>query len=177
MDFLAPGNIWLYIFIFVGKNLEVAFMTMRVVLISRGERMKGSIVGFFEVILWIAVTGTVLTGFTEDIIRVVLFALAFATGNYFGSWLEAKLAFGLSSIQVIAPQTRDAEFLVEALRDQGFAVTVLTGEGKDRTRMIMMLHLKRKRIPLAISIIKKNLSSAMVTVNDTKIIRGGYVRK
>ena len=152
-------------------------MTMRVVLISRGERLKGSFVAFFEVLLWIAVTGTVLTGFTEDILRVVLFALAFATGNYLGSWLESTLAFGVSSIQIITPKTNDAEFLADALRDQGFAVTVLEGEGKDRKRMIMMLHLKRKRIPLALSIIKRNLSSAMVTVNDTKIIRGGYIRK
>ena len=104
MDFLTQPSIWVYLFIFFGKIVEVAVSTVRLVLINRGERIKGSITGFFEVTLWLIVTGTVLAGFQNDIWRCLVFALAFSLGNYVGSWIESKLAFGLCYKQVIVPK-------------------------------------------------------------------------
>lgn len=177
MEFLQHPSIWLYLFIFFGKILEVAVSTVRLVLINRGERLKGSITGFFEVSLWIVVTGTVLVGFQEDLLRCVIFAIAFAIGNYVGSWLEGKLAFGLSSIQVIVNKDEHADTLVQELRDNGFGVTIMEGEGKAGTREILLLHLKRKRIPAAMALIKARLDNALVTVNDVRVINGGFIKK
>ncbi len=177
MEFLQQPSIWLYLFIFFGKILEVAVSTVRLVLINRGERLKGSITGFFEVSLWIMVTGTVLVGFQEDLLRCVIFAIAFAIGNYVGSWLESKLAFGLSSIQVIINKDEAADSIVQELRDNGFGVTIIEGEGKTGTREILLLHLKRKRIPAAMALIKARLDNAVITVNDVRVINGGFIKK
>ena len=144
MDFLSQPSIWVYLFIFFGKVIEVSVSTVRIVLINRGERMKGSIIAFFEVSLWLLITGTVLVGFKEDIIRCFVFALAFAIGNYIGSWLEGRLAFGLCSIQVIVSKDDVAQDLAKDLRSNDFAVTVLEGEGKSGKRELLVLHLKRK---------------------------------
>ena len=177
MDFFTSDSAWVYLAIFIGKNIEVTFATVRIVLINRGERIKGSIVAFFEVLLWLLVTGSVLVGL-DDWLRILVFALAFASGNYLGSWLEAKLAFGLCSIQVIAPQSDASKALVQVLRDNQFAVTVVAGEGKTRKRSVMLLHLKRKRIPEAVDIIKSSgIDNLMITINDTKVIRGGFIKK
>ncbi len=177
MDFFSSDSPWVYLAIFVGKNIEVTFATLRIVLINRGERLKGSFVAFFEVLLWLLVTGSVLVGL-DDWKRILVFALAFATGNYLGSWLEAKLAFGLCSIQVIAPKNEASAALVETLRDQDFAVTVVDGEGKLNKRSVMLLHLKRRRIQEAVGLIKaSNINNLMITINDTKVIRGGYIKK
>jgi len=70
-EFLKAPSVWLYLFVFFGKILEVAVSTVRIVLINRGERLKGSITGFFEVSLWLIVTGTVLAGFQEDLLRCI----------------------------------------------------------------------------------------------------------
>lgn len=177
MEFLKTPSIWLYLFIFFGKIIEVSVSTVRIVLINRGERLKGAIAGFFEISLWIVVTGTVLVGFQEDLIRCVIFAIAFAIGNYVGSWLESKLAFGLSSIQVIISKDDSADSLVQELRDNGFGVTVTEGEGKAGKREILLLHLKRKRIPAAISLIKAKLKDAVITVNDVRVVNGGFIKK
>ena len=80
MDFLMENNIWVYLFIFFGKILEVSVSTVRLVLINRGERTKGSILAFFDILLWVLITGTVLAGFQNDWIRLVIFAAAFAIG-------------------------------------------------------------------------------------------------
>lgn len=176
MEFLE-GSIWIYLFIFLGKILEVTVATVRGVLINRGEREKGAMIAFFEILLWLFITGTVLAGFQEDIYRVIVFAIAFAVGNYLGSWLEEKLAFGLSSVQVIVPEGDVSDELVKTLRSNDYAVTILKGSGKDGVRDLMVLHLMRKRIPTAVNIIKSTLNNAVIIVNDVKIAHGGYIKK
>ena len=133
-----------------------------------------------EVSLWLLITGTVLVGFQEDIWRSVVFVVACAIGSYVGSLMEGKLAFGLCSIQVIVAQDNMAHEnaamnLAENLRDHNYAVTVMEGHGKKGKRDILVLHLKRKRIHKAISIIKSKLTDAVITVNDVKLIDGGYI--
>jgi uncharacterized protein YebE (UPF0316 family) len=177
MDFLRQPSVWVYLFVFFGKIIEVSVATVRIVLINRGERLKASIIAFFEVSLWIIVTGTVLVGFQEDILRSLVFALAFAIGNYAGSWIEGKLAFGLCSIQVIVSKDESSDKLVAELRDNGFGVTIVEGEGKAGKRELLLLHMKRKRIPAAISLVKQRLNNAVITVNDIRVISGGFIRK
>jgi uncharacterized protein YebE (UPF0316 family) len=176
-NILAHPSVWVYLFVFFGKIMEVTVSTIRIVLINRGERLMGSITAFFEISLWLIVTGTVLVGFQQDILRCVVFALAFSCGNWLGSWLEGKLAFGLSSLQVIVPTDNDTDNLVEELRNHDFAVTVMEGDGKDGRREVLVLHLKRKRIPVALSIIKSKLKQAVITVNDVRVVNGGYIKK
>lgn len=175
--FLENHIIVLYCFIFFGKILEVAVSTVRIVLINRGEKVKGSILAFFDILLWVLITGTVLAGFQNDWLRLIIFAIAFSLGNFVGSWIEDKLAFGLSSIQVIVPECAEAQLIADKLRENNFAVTIVQGQGKDGCRELMILHLKRKRIPNAVHIIKEELQNAVIVVNDVKNIHGGFIRK
>jgi uncharacterized protein YebE (UPF0316 family) len=174
MDFLQNMGIGIYFLIFFGKILEVTVSTVRMVLINRGERVKGTILAFFDILLWLVITGTVLQGFQEDPLRMLVFALAFSVGNYMGSWLEDKLAFGLSSIQVIVPESEESKKLASTLRDGGFGVTVVKGTGRSGERDVLMLFLKRKQIAQAKTIIDENYEGAVIVVNDSRAIRGGY---
>lgn len=175
MDFLQTSSIWVYLIIFVGKILEVTVATIRVVLITKGQRITGSFIALFEVTIWLFVTGTVLAGFQDDLIRCVVFVIAFSIGNYLGSWLEDRIAFGLASIQVIIPETESDRGLAELLREKNFAVTSISGKGKDGKRELLIMHVKRKRIPEASEIIKTNLENAVIVINDSKIIYGGFL--
>ncbi len=177
MEFLLGNSIWVYILIFVGKIVEVSIATLRMVLINRGEKLLGSIIAFFDVLLWLLITGTVLAGFGDSILKIVVFALAFAIGNYMGSWLESKLAFGLSSIQLIMNDCEIVNELLTQLRSNSFAVTVIDGQGKDGGRKLLLIHLKRKNIPKAIKIVNDISRDCTITVNDVKTIRGGFIRK
>lgn len=96
--FMSGQNIWVYAFIFFGKILEVSVSTLRIVLINRGIRLVGSLLAVIEIIIWLIVTSTVLNGFQTDPIRIVFYAAAFGMGNFIGSWLDEKLAFGLSLV-------------------------------------------------------------------------------
>lgn len=175
MEFLSSNSIWVYFIIFFGKIVEVTFATLRIVLINRGERTKGSLVAFVEIILWIMITGTVLVGFTKAPLKIVVFALAFSLGNYLGSWLENKIALGLSTIQIITCE--DSKQLLEVLRQNDLAVTVVAAEGKDGMRKVLDIHLKRSRIPATVKLINKNIKDCVITVRDVKVIKGGYIKK
>lgn len=131
IEFINGKSIWVYLFIFFGKILEVTLATIRNVLVNRGERNKGTIISIFEVIIWVIITGTVLNGFTSDIWKVIVFCVAYALGIFLGSYFEDKLALGLSTIQVIAPDAENCQTIAEALRCEGHAVTVIDGEGKN----------------------------------------------
>lgn len=177
MDFLNNSGVLIYFFIFFGKILEVTVSTVRVVLINRGEKKIGSLIALIEILLWLFITGTVLEGFQEDWLRVVVFALAFAIGNYLGSSLESKLAFGYCSIQIIAIEGSDVQVLIEQLRANNFAVTKIKGQGKDGERDVLILHLLRKRIPIATQIVEEHLNNAFMIINDVQKLHGGYIKK
>lgn len=177
MEFFQSSSVWVYLFIFFGKILEVTVNTVRVLMITKGQRLVGALIALFEASIWLAVTGTVLAGFQDDFLKCVVFVAAFAAGNYLGSWFEDKLAFGLASIQVIIPESESDKGLAELLREKNFAVTVLSGKGKDGRRELLILHVKRKRIPEASEIIKTHLQSAVIVINESRIIHGGFLGK
>jgi len=176
-QFAQGSSVWVYLFIFFGKIFEVSFGTLRIVLINRGERTIGSLIAIIEITLWLVVASSVLTGFREDFLKGIAYALAFACGNYIGSWLDELLAFGLSSMQVVLPDMETAQNLEASLRAKGFGITSLDVHGRDNDRAMLLMTMQRKRIPQAMAILEANCQGAVVTVSDIKTQRGGYLER
>ena len=177
MDFLMNLNgPLLYVIIFFAKIIEVSISTIRLVFISKGERVKGAILGFVEIMIWLIVVSSVLNNITEDPIKMLIYAAAFSLGNYLGVTIESKIAIGLSSIQVVVSE-KDGEILADILREQGYGVTIIEGKGKnDSIKNLLFIQLKRKKIPVAVKLIKQNYPEAYITVNDIKSMVGGYIK-
>ena len=175
--FAQGSTIWVYLFIFFGKILEVSFGTLRIVLINRGERTIGSMIAVVEITLWLIVASSVLTGFKEDFLKGIVYALAFACGNYIGSWLDELLAFGLSSMQVVLPDMESAREAEVCLRAKGFGITTLDVHGRDNDRSMLIMTMQRKRLPEAIATLEEHCNGAVVTVSDIKTQRGGYLER
>lgn len=152
-------------------------MTIRTVLITRGEKLYGSIIGFIEVTIWLYVTSSVLSGIKDDPIRMVVYALGFTCGNYMGCVIEEKLAIGLLTINVITSES-DGKRLAEILRDENVGVTMVDAEGKIEQKKMLIIHAKRKRREEIIRTIEGSDINAMISVNDIKTVYGGYgIRK
>ena len=175
--FAMGSTVWVYLFIFFGKILEVSFGTLRIVLINRGERTVGSMIAILEISLWLVVASSVLVGFKTDFLKGIVYALAFACGNYIGSWLDELLAFGLSSMQVVMPDMASAREAEACLREKGFGVTSMDVHGRDDDRSMLIMTMQRKRLPQAIAILEEHCNGAVVTVSDIKVQRGGYLER
>lgn len=175
--FAKGSTIWVYLFIFFGKIFEVSFGTLRIVLINRGERTIGAFIAVIEITLWLIIASSVLTGFKDDFLKGIVYAVAFACGNYIGSWLDELLAFGLSSMQVVLPDLASAKEAEACLREKGFGMTTVDAHGRDNDRSILIMTMQRKRLPEALAILEEQCIGAVVTVSDIKTQRGGYLAR
>ncbi|MDL2295037.1 DUF5698 domain-containing protein [Ruminococcaceae bacterium OttesenSCG-928-D13] len=169
-------NILIYVGIFLAKMIEVSLSTVRNVLINRGEKIRGAIIGFFEVLIWIIVVSNVLDSLSEDPLQAVIYCLAFACGNYLGVIIENKLAIGTACIQAMVTEDMKDE-LSDALRGRGFGVTIIQGQGMEQTVDVLMIYLKRKCLEEAIGLIREYCPTALITVNDVRQLRNGFIRK
>lgn len=175
--FLNSGSFWVYVLIFTGKVMEVSMGTLRIVLINRGERLKGSIIAFIEIIFWLVIASSVLEGWKQDVFKGLTYALAYAAGNYAGSWLDEWLAFGLSSLQIVVPTLEETKKLSLYLQSLGYGITSIDVKGRnedDHYMLIMMI--KRKNLKNVMNEIQQYCPAAMITVSDVKAVRGGYMR-
>ena len=166
----------LYTIIFFAKIIEVSISTIRVVFIGKGERVKGAILGFVEIMIWLVVVSSVLNNITEDPIKMLIYAAAFSLGNYLGVTIESKIAVGLASIQVVVNE-KSGDILADILREQGYGVTIIEGKGKNESiKNLLFIQLKRKKIPEAVKLVKQHNPEAYITVNDIKSMMGGYIK-
>lgn len=178
MEFLLSlSGPTLYIIIFVAKTIEVATATIRLVYNTKGERFRGAILGFFEVLIWILVVSSVLNNITEDPFKIFAYAAGFSVGNLLGVYIESIIAIGISSIQVVVGEQSGA-VLAGILREHNFGVTIIDGEGKENSKKnLLFIQLKRKKIPAAVKIIRQTDPLAYISVNDVKSTIGGFIKK
>ena len=163
----------LYLVIFFVKIFEVSLAILRIVLITKGEKLKGSIIGFFEVTIWLGLISTVLINITDDPIKALMYSLGFAVGNYTGSMIENYLAIGTTNIEIIAKEPFDKDIRI-ALRKLGFAVTIVDACGMNAPRKILHLHVPRKRVKQVVKITKSFQTDVVITINDIKAVYGGF---
>lgn len=163
----------IYVFILLFKIIEVSIGTTRIVLITRGERVLGALIGVVEVLIWIALVSSVLSNVTEDPMKVVVYALGFGIGNYVGSLFEQKLGIGNMRVEAIVLK-EDGERLASVLRTNGFAVTLLEGKGMSCDRHVLLMNIRRKNHQELIELIKGLQGNVVLTINDVRPVYGGY---
>ena len=129
-----------YFLIFFARVLDVSLATMRTLMIVRGEGLIAGCIGFFEVIIYITALNKVVSGLNNPI-NLIVYALGFATGNLMGSYIEEKLAIGLTTVQIITEQ----QDICQKIRKMDFGVTALEGKGREGTKEVLIVSLPRKR--------------------------------
>nr|WP_242840669.1 DUF5698 domain-containing protein [Clostridium hydrogeniformans] len=162
-----------YFAIFFAKVLEVSLATVRMVLITRGEKFWGSLIGFAEVVIWLYLIGSIISNVIEDPIKVVFYSLGFSLGNYVGAIIEERLALGLITLNIIASREQ-GDAIAAMLREKQVGVTTIDGEGKIEHKKMLIVHLKRKRKNEIVSLIEESSYNCVVSINDTKVVYGGY---
>jgi uncharacterized protein YebE (UPF0316 family) len=162
-------------FILIAKTAEVSLGTVRQILINRGYRREGTILSFFEIILWTFIASRVITGIAEAPVKGIAYSIGFSLGVYLGSVIENRIALGNVLVQTIVSATQGAA-MTPLLREKGFAVTTMKAEGRDSEKTVLMIFTKRKgkeRLVHEITTLDKN---AMIIINDVSSLQGGHIR-
>lgn len=162
-----------YGLILVGKIIEVTISTLRIVLISKGERKVGALLAFFEIMLWLAIVSKVLSNISEDPISALIYAFGFVIGNYVGSMLEDKIGIGTAQVQVIMANEKVSEVL-DCIYNAGYAYTKVVGNGRVRENAIVYTLVPRNAVKKLNKAIKAIDEKAIISVHETKPFSGGY---
>lgn len=160
------------LFVFTARLADVALSTVRFMMMVRGKRTLAAAIGLVEIAIWVLALGRVLQAL-DDPVKVLFYCLGFAAGIYVGQWLEEKLAVGILAVQVIPRQSEKVDGMVEGLRAKGFGVTVLTGEGRDGPRRVLMVVARRKAMGTVLGLVRSSDPDAFVTVLDARSTIGG----
>ncbi|NLL18959.1 MAG: DUF2179 domain-containing protein [Clostridia bacterium] len=159
-----------YFLIFSARVIDVSCATLRMLLLVRGKRFLAAGIGFVEVTLYIVVLGYVVERLSDPF-SIIVYGLGFATGNIVGSMLEERMALGFATVQII---TLDNPMeLAENLREAGFGVTIVEGQGREGIHPILHIILRRKRVKELLGIIDEWDKNAFVTVLETRSTLGG----
>jgi uncharacterized protein YebE (UPF0316 family) len=170
------GTLFTYVLlpliIFFARITDVTIGTLRIVMVSKGQKYIAPFLGFFEVLIWLITMSKIVQNI-DNWLCYVTYAAGFATGNYIGLLLEEKLAVGIVRIQIITK--KEANDLVEKLKAQGYGITYLNAKGGVNNVSIIYTLLKRIDIPDVEKIITAYNPNAFYSVEDVKYVNRGIL--
>ncbi|MBN1156799.1 DUF2179 domain-containing protein [Candidatus Woesearchaeota archaeon] len=155
--------------IFLARVIDVSIGTIRLIFISRGYKIYAPILGFFEILIWLAAITQIMRNLT-NVECYLAYAAGFATGTYVGIVLEEKISFGKVIMRIMTG--RDAKPLLENLRKEEFTVTTMGAQGPDDDVNIILSAMDRKSVTKAVGIIKKFNPNAFYSVEDVRFVHG-----
>lgn len=166
--------LFLCIKVFFARILDVSMGTLRTVVTVKGKNLYASMIGFFEVLIWFLVVKEVLNTDNNSIWIAIAYALGFATGTFIGGVLSSKLISGNLSVQII---TDNCTTLVDALRSEGYAVTTINVEGKDKERekYMLFIEISNKNLTHLEQRVKELDHDAFMVINETKYVQNGFI--
>jgi uncharacterized protein YebE (UPF0316 family) len=171
--FLSP-QAWLgALLIFFLRVCDMSLDTLRVLFVMRGKKKVAWVLGFIQSAIFILAIGRVLTQLNNPL-NVIGYAAGFATGNVVGMFIEERIAIGHILVNIISPRRGSA--IVSHLRDNGYAVTELSGRGKDGMVSIINCNVLRKQMDAVHALVNEIDPDAFITDEDVRPIRHGFWR-
>ncbi len=174
MEYLNDPHAWLFaLMIFALRVGDMTLDTIRVLFVVRGKKLLVWILGFFQSIIFVVAISSALSEM-DNILNVLGYATGFATGNLVGMLIEGRLAIGHILVTIIS--SHRGAYIAEKLRSSGYAVTEISGRGKNGTVFELHASVLRKDVPNVETIVLEADPQAFVTAEDVRPVRRGFWR-
>lgn len=162
--------------IFFVRILDVSLGTVRTIVTVKGQNFVAALIGFVEVFVWFVIVQEALTTDSRSLWVAVSYAGGFATGTYIGGFLSGKLIKGNFGIQVVT--SNNSMKLVDTLRQEGFAVSVIDVKGQtEGQKHMLFLEIDKFRFNHVKRVVHAIDPKAFLVVNETKYVQNGYFTK
>ncbi len=170
MDTQLFSWVVLPILIMLARIADQTLGSMRLIFLSKGEKLLAPFLGFFEVIIWLLAVAQIMKQL-DNVMCYIAYGLGFALGNYIGMVIEEKLSIGNVIIRMI-PQ-KDTSLLVNELRSRNMGVTTMDAEGKKGRVKIVFTIIRRKQINEVVTTINQYNPNIFYTIEDVKSVKEG----
>jgi uncharacterized protein YebE (UPF0316 family) len=160
------------ILIILLQLIYVPIYTLRTIFLVKGVTVLASILGIFEMLVYVFGLSLVFSGH-QSFLAMAVYAVGFGIGIILGTKLESKLAIGYINVTANT-QNKNCE-LINTLRQNGFGVTSYTGEGRDSDRYRLEILTKRTRENELIATIEKFEPNAFIISYEPRRFKGGFL--
>jgi len=156
--------------IVLARVIDVSIGTIRIIFVSRGNKIIAPILGFFEVLIWLLAIGQIMRNLS-NFICYIAYGTGFALGTYVGLLIEEKLAIGVLLVRIITQ--KDAGDLIEALKRANYGVTSVPAFGTSGKVDVIFTVIKRSAIDNVVQIINRFNPRAFFSIENVKAVREG----
>ncbi len=161
------------LFIFVLRLADMTLDTLRVLFMMRGRKLTAGAIGFAQATIFVIAISTVLSQL-GNWLNIIGYAGGFAAGVVVGMMIEERMALGFSQMRIISSTKGQA--VANALRAVGYAVTEISGRGKDGMVNVLLVTVRRKEVDHLQDIVLQADESAFITIEEVRPLWRGFYR-
>jgi uncharacterized protein YebE (UPF0316 family) len=143
--------------IFLFRIVDQSIGTLRLIFAAKGLKRLAPFFAFFESFIWLVAIGQIMKHL-DNIYCYLAFAGGYAVGNFV--------------IRVIPK--KDTTALIQHLRKLNYGVTVVPVDGMMGPTKMLFTTIRRTEAKHVIEIIKQFNPTAFYTIDEVKIVSGGY---
>jgi len=174
LDSFFDSNLFTFailpLLIFMSRICDVTIGTIRIVMVSKGQKYWAPILGFFEVFIWLVAITRIIQNL-DNWLCYFAYAGGFATGNYIGLIIEEKMAIGIVKIQIFT--RKESKELIENLKNAGYGITHHEAQGGSEKVNIVYSIINRNEIQKVEEIVKSTNPKAFYSIEDVKSVSHG----
>jgi uncharacterized protein YebE (UPF0316 family) len=174
MEFDMFAYVWLPLMIFAARICDVTIGTIRIILVSRGQKVVAPLLGFIEVLIWIVAMGQIMENL-DNWVTFLFYAAGFATGNYVGMIVEEKIALGIVGLRLVT--AKPAGELISALQEHGYGHTHIDAHGATGPVHVLYMTVNRKNLKDLITLVNEYNPGAFYTVEDIRLVNRGVFQQ
>jgi uncharacterized protein YebE (UPF0316 family) len=171
LDFFASADlvtlVLVPLLILIARVVDVSMGTVRLIFISKGEKLLSAVIGFFEVLIWLLAITRIMDNLT-NVYAYLAYAAGFAIGTYAGIIIENKLTVG--KVMVRFTTDKDSKVLIEELRNKRYTFTCVGVDGPNGEVQSLHVIINKKDLKKLINYITKYDDKAFYTVEDVRIV-------
>jgi uncharacterized protein YebE (UPF0316 family) len=160
--------------IFVARVVNVSMGTVRTLMSMRGQKKLATVISFFESLIFILAIGRALQN-VDNLWNILGYAGGFAVGTWTGLKIEERLALGYAQVQVITQSAGDK--LADVLRDAGYGVTEVVGQGLSGEVCVLTVVANRRDVPAITALASEVDAKAFVTVDSASRVYRGHLQR
>lgn len=153
--------------IFFARIMDVTLGTLRIVFISKGDKLIAPALGFLEVLIWLVAITQVMQNL-NNVASYLAWAFGFAAGNFLGLRIEQKLALGQMVVRVITVDSADK--LIDRLKGHGYRLTCVDARGTRGKVNLLFMIVKRKKLNHVLDIIREYNPQAFYSIEDVRSV-------
>lgn len=166
--------LFLCIKIFCVRIIDVSLGTFRTIITVKGKSLYASIIGFIEIFVWFIIVREALNTDVDSIWIAISYSLGFSTGTYIGSIISNRFINSTFSFEIITSNYK----IVDILREEGYAVTVLDVKGKDdkKDKYMLLLEIGNNMLDDLKRTVQRLDKESFIIVTETKYVQNGYFK-